>query len=59
MRDSGRRVELNKSHNFSAADAEVRCRDWAIGDYTENRALVLFLQTLARQNHGDFVGVSR
>jgi hypothetical protein len=31
----------------------------AIGDYTENRALVLFLQTLARQNNGDFVGVSR
>jgi len=31
----------------------------ALGDYTENRALVLFLQTLARQNNGDFVGVSR
>ena len=31
----------------------------AIGDYTENRALVQFLQTLARQNDGDFVGVSR
>jgi hypothetical protein len=31
----------------------------AIGDYTHNRGLVLFLQTLARQNGGDFVGVSR
>lgn len=31
----------------------------AIGDYTQNRGLVMFLQTLARQNDGDFVGVSR
>lgn len=31
----------------------------AIGDYTQNRGLVMFLQTLARQNSGDFVGVSR
>ncbi len=31
----------------------------AIGDYTQNRSLVLFLQTLAIQNGGDFVGVSR
>ena len=31
----------------------------AIGDYTQNRGLVTFLQTLARQNNGDFVGVSR
>jgi hypothetical protein len=31
----------------------------AIGDYTENRELVIFLQTLAEQNHGFFVGVSR
>lgn len=31
----------------------------AIGDYTQNRGLVQFLQTLARQNGGDFVGVSR
>ena len=31
----------------------------AIGDYTHNRNLVLFMQTLARLNHGDFVGVSR
>jgi hypothetical protein len=31
----------------------------AIGDYTQNRGLVMFLQTLARQNEGDFVGVSR
>jgi hypothetical protein len=31
----------------------------AIGDYTHNRNLVLFLQTLARINGGDFVGVSR
>ncbi len=31
----------------------------AIGDYTHNRNLVLFLQTLSRLNNGDFVGVSR
>ena len=31
----------------------------ALGDYTQNRGLVMFLQTLARQNGGDFVGVSR
>jgi hypothetical protein len=31
----------------------------AIGDYTQNRGLVMFLQELARQNGGDFVGVSR
>ncbi len=31
----------------------------AIGDYTQNRGLVMFLQSLANQNRGDFVGVSR
>ena len=31
----------------------------AICDYTQNRGVVMFLQTLARQNGGDFVGVSR
>ncbi len=31
----------------------------AIGDYTANRSLVMFLQTLAQLNFGDFVGVSR
>lgn len=31
----------------------------AIGDYTQDRALVMFLQTLAQMNGGDFVGVSR
>jgi len=31
----------------------------AIGDYTHNRNLVLFMQTLARLNGGDFVGVSK
>jgi uncharacterized protein with von Willebrand factor type A (vWA) domain len=31
----------------------------AIGDYTANRSLVMFMQTLAKQNGGDFVGVSR
>jgi von Willebrand factor type A domain len=31
----------------------------AIGDYTHNRSLVLFMQTLARLNGGDFVGVSK
>jgi hypothetical protein len=31
----------------------------AIGDYTQNRSLVMFLQDLAERNGGDFVGVSR
>ncbi|MEJ8566026.1 vWA domain-containing protein [Elongatibacter sediminis] len=31
----------------------------AIGDYTEDRTLVMFLQSLAQRNGGDFVGVSR
>jgi hypothetical protein len=31
----------------------------AIGDYTQNRDLVIFLQALAKQNNGHFVGVSR
>ena len=31
----------------------------AIGDYTADRNLVMFMQTLAQQNYGDFVGVSR
>ena len=31
----------------------------AIGEYTHNRNLVLFMQTLARVNGGDFVGVSK
>jgi hypothetical protein len=31
----------------------------AIGEYTHDRKLVLFLQSLSRLNYGDFVGVSR
>ncbi len=31
----------------------------ALGDYTSDRELVLFLQDLARYNGGDFVGMSR
>jgi hypothetical protein len=31
----------------------------ALGDYTSDRDLVLFLQDLARRNGGDFVGMSR
>lgn len=31
----------------------------ALGDYTSDRDLVLFLQGLARRNDGDFVGMSR
>lgn len=38
---------------------QVEIHTVAIGDYTHNRSLVLFLQTLARLNNGDFVGVSR
>jgi hypothetical protein len=38
---------------------EIEIHTVAIGDYTENRELVMFLQTLAQENDGDFVGVSR
>lgn len=38
---------------------EVEIHTVAIGDYTQDRTLVLFLQTLAQRNGGDFVGVSR
>ena len=31
----------------------------AIGDYTQDRRLTLFLQELARRNRGDFVGKAR
>ena len=31
----------------------------AIGDYTHDRNLVMFLQSLSRLNYGDFVGVSQ
>jgi hypothetical protein len=39
--------------------AEIEIHTVALGDYTENRGLVMFLQTLAQQNGGYFVGVSR
>jgi Mg-chelatase subunit ChlD len=39
--------------------AKTEIHTVAIGDYTANRSLVMFLQTLAKQNKGDFVGVSR
>ena len=38
---------------------EIEIHSVAIGDYTHNRSLVLFLQSLSRLNNGDFVGVSR
>jgi hypothetical protein len=38
---------------------ETEIHTVAIGDYTHNRNLVLFMQALARLNQGDFVGVSR
>ena len=31
----------------------------AIGDYTQDKGLTLFLQELANQNRGDFVGRAR
>ena len=31
----------------------------AIGDYTQDKALTIFLQELANRNHGDFVGRAR
>ena len=31
----------------------------AIGDYTKNKALTIFLQELANRNRGDFVGRAR
>ncbi len=39
--------------------AKMEIHTVAIGDYTADRTLVMFLQTLAQQNGGDFVGVSR
>jgi Mg-chelatase subunit ChlD len=39
--------------------AKTEIHSVAIGDYTANRSLVMFMQTLAKQNNGDFVGVSR
>lgn len=39
--------------------AGVEIHTVAIGDYTEDRALVMFLQALAQRNSGNFVGVPR
>ena len=45
------------SHLNSVRQTEIHTV--AIGDYTHNRNLVMFLQALSRLNYGDFVGVSR
>lgn len=47
--------DITKQNRFQ----EVEINTVAIGDYTQDRTLVLFLQTLAQRNAGDFVGVSR
>ena len=39
--------------------ADVEIHTVAIGDYREDRTLVMFLQSLAHNNGGDFVGVPR
>lgn len=44
------------SHLNSVRQTEIHTV--AIGDYTHNRNLVMFLQALSRLNYGDFVGVS-
>jgi len=58
--------EPNEPPGFIVQDISARNRarqteihTVAIGEYTHNRNLVLFMQALARLNHGDFVGVSR
>lgn len=47
--------DISSQNRFAA----VEIHTVAIGDYTQDRTLVLFLQTLAQRNGGDFVGVSR
>lgn len=47
--------DISQQNRF--ADTEIHTV--AIGDYTEDRTLVMFLQMLAARNGGDFVGVSR
>ena len=47
--------DIRSQNRFAKAEIHTV----AIGDYTQNRELVMFLQTLAQQNNGDFVGVSR
>jgi Mg-chelatase subunit ChlD len=47
--------DITNENRFS----KIEIHTIAIGDYTSNRALVMFLQTLAQLNYGDFVGVSR
>ncbi len=47
--------DITRQNRFS----ETEIHTVAIGDYTHNRELVMFLQNLAQQNKGDFVGVSR
>jgi len=47
--------DISNNNRYS----KVEVHTVAIGDYTSNRSLVMFMQTLAKQNHGDFVGVSR
>ncbi len=47
--------DISNSNRFS----QIEVHTVAIGDYTANRSLVMFMQSLAKQNHGDFVGVSR
>jgi len=47
--------DITNENRFS----KIEIHTVAIGDYTSNRGLVMFLQTLAQNNYGDFVGVSR
>jgi hypothetical protein len=47
--------DISQQNRFTG----VEIHTVAIGDYTQDRTLVMFLQTLAQRNGGNFVGVSR
>jgi uncharacterized protein with von Willebrand factor type A (vWA) domain len=47
--------DVTQQNRFS----DIEIHTVAIGDYTQDRTLVMFLQTLAHNNGGDFVGVPR
>lgn len=50
-------IQAISQRNQTTARAEIHTV--AIGDYTKDPKLTLFLQELARRNRGDFVGISK
>lgn len=55
----GKPEDIIKQITRSNLSKKVHIHTVAIGNYTSNPLLTLFLQKLASYNHGDFVGVSR